>query len=78
LAVPIIAALPAAAAVVVVEDVAAGADVVAAAAGVVAADELVLLELPHAASATAQAAIASTPAARNLAALRVVILVSHG
>ena len=66
---PIVAALPAAA-VAVVEDV------VAAAAGVAVelVVELELLELPHAASASAQAAIATIPAARNLAVLRVDIL----
>jgi hypothetical protein len=66
LAVLIMAALPAAA-VVVLEAV------VAAAAGVAVELEVELLELPHAAIATAQAAIATIPAARNFAVLRVVI-----
>jgi hypothetical protein len=64
-------ALPAAAAVVVEEVVAAAAGV---AVELVLALEVELLELPHAASATAQAAVATIPTARNLAVLRVVIV----
>jgi hypothetical protein len=71
LAVLIIAALPAAAVVVVEAVVAAAAGV---AVEVVVEVVVELLELPHAAIATAQAAIATIPAARNFPFLRVVIL----